>query len=978
MKRLIAIILTVALIASCGILPITSQAASTLTVTTESKSAFGGEIIEIRVIVNNNDGFCYLKVNPLFDDSVMTLIDAVNGEVSTDDYEFTGKNILWSSDDDTMINGVLVTYTFQINENAVPGSYDVGIKVRECYNMNEEDVEVAVGNGKVTIEIPQCPHTSKTEVPSKGADCVNIGNNLYFVCDSCGMAFKADGVTETTAEAETIPSLGHDLTDADCMEAAKCKREGCSHVEGTALGHSFTNYVSNGDATCTADGTKTAKCDRCDVTDTTADNGSAKGHDFADATCTAPKTCKVCGATEGTALGHSFTNYVSNGDATCTADGTKTAKCDRCDVTDTTTDSGSVKDHDFADATCTAPKTCKVCGATEGTALGHSFTNYVSNGDATCTADGTKTAKCDRCDVTDTTADSGSAKGHDWADATCTAPKTCKVCGATEGTALGHSFTNYVSNNDATCTKDGTKTAKCDRCDVTDTTVDADSAKGHSYAAAWSKGEDGHWHECSACGDKTDFADHNYGDGDKCILCEYERAHIHRLTLVGAVDATCTTDGNAAYYTCSGCENWFEDASGSVAIADKTSVAIAALGHDLTDATCTEAPHCKREGCSYTEGSALGHSFTNYVSNNDATCTKDGTKTAKCDRCDVVNTVTDTGSAKGHNYIDATCTAAKTCKVCGVTEGNPLGHSYAAAWSMGEEGHWHECVRCRVKTDEAAHYDNTSDDKCDACGYELDHVHHLTMVGAVDATCTTDGNAAYYTCSGCENWFEDASGSIVISDKTSVVISALGHDLTDATCSEAPHCKREGCAYTEGTALGHDFEAGWTYDTQKHWHNCSRCESKHGEEDHIPGAEATEETAQTCTICGYEIAPALGHTHVLTKVDATVSCTEAGNIAYYVCGCGKWFADEDGAVEITDKDSVKSNPLGHTDANKDGKCDTCKAKIENNQPTNPSKPTDKVPQTGDISKSVLWAVVLILSVAGTIVCALFIKKKSVA
>lgn len=55
------------------------------------------------------------------------------------------------------------------------------------------------------------------------------------------------------------------------------------------------------------------------------------------------------------------------------------------------------------------------------------------------------------------------------------------------------------------------------------------------------------------------------------------------------------------------------------------------------------------------------------------------------------------------------------------------------------------------------------------------------------------------------------------------------------------------------------------------------------------------------TIYGYEIAPALGHTHKLTKVDATVSCTEAGNIAYYTCECGKWFADSEATFEITEK-----------------------------------------------------------------------------
>ena len=41
---------------------------------------------------------------------------------------------------------------------------------------------------------------------------------------------------------------------------------------------------------------------------------------------------------------------------------------------------------------------------------------------------------------------------HTWADATCTAPKTCSVCGATEGSALGHAFDN---DQDGTCNRCG-------------------------------------------------------------------------------------------------------------------------------------------------------------------------------------------------------------------------------------------------------------------------------------------------------------------------------------------------------------------------------------------------------------------------------------------------------------------------------------------------------------------------------------------
>ena len=72
--------------------------------------------------------------------------------------------------------------------------------------------------------------------------------------------------------------------------------------------HSFTNYISDGNATCTQDGTKTAKCDHCDVTDTIVDVGSALGHSFGEwAVITEPTTtedgleercCTRCGHTE--------------------------------------------------------------------------------------------------------------------------------------------------------------------------------------------------------------------------------------------------------------------------------------------------------------------------------------------------------------------------------------------------------------------------------------------------------------------------------------------------------------------------------------------------------------------------------------------------------------------------------------------------------------------------------------------------------
>ena len=144
-------------------------------------------------------------------------------------------------------------------------------------------------------------------------------------------------------------------------------------------------------------------------------------HVWENATCTAPKTCKECGATEGEPSGHKW-----------------------------------------QDADCTTPKTCTVCKKTEGEALGHSWK------DATCTTP-------QLCEVCDATGDE--ALGHTWEDADCTHPKTCTVCKETEGKALGHSW------EDATCQSP----KKCKACDLTE------GEKGdHSYVSF----------VCEHCGDE--------------------------------------------------------------------------------------------------------------------------------------------------------------------------------------------------------------------------------------------------------------------------------------------------------------------------------------------------------------------------------------------------------------------------------------------------------------------------------------------
>ena len=82
-------------------------------------------------------------------------------------------------------------------------------------------------------------------------------------------------------------------------------------------------------------------------------------------------------------------------------------------------------DHEWDNATCTSPTTCRLCSETAGEAIGHTWS------DATCT----NPATCYICGEKE-----GESIGHNWTDATCTSPTTCRLCGETKGTRKDHDY----------------------------------------------------------------------------------------------------------------------------------------------------------------------------------------------------------------------------------------------------------------------------------------------------------------------------------------------------------------------------------------------------------------------------------------------------------------------------------------------------------------------------------------------------------
>ena len=145
-------------------------------------------------------------------------------------------------------------------------------------------------------------------------------------------------------------------------------------------------------------------------------------------------------------------------------------------------------------------------------------------------------------------------------------------------------------------------------------------------------------------------------------------------------------------------------------------------------------------------------------------------------------------------------------------------------------------------------------------------------------------------------------------NSTSVAVTVNEkHDLNedDGNCATAVTCKVCGAVVTP--AKSHSY--AWASGPEGHWMKCQNagCTSKTKLQRHVPGAAATEDTAQICTVCGYTINPPLGHVcqNDLQKVNATAAtCTQDGNNEYYKCTCGKIYSDASAQNEKPESDFI--------------------------------------------------------------------------
>lgn len=476
LKKVISLILSVLLVISCtcSVTLFANAMENSSSFTAAIAQSRAGGTVEIPIEIKNNPGITSFRIIVEYDSAILKLTNVVfkeaaqgfntgTSQIYDSPYSISGFN----AGTDIKNNGQLAVLTFEINQYAEEGRYDIALSCDEdeLFNMAGDNVAFAMNDGYV--EVIPCQHSGGEWEYLEKETCTEDGIMIK-KCELCGNEY----------ESKRVNAAGHSFGEWVTEKAASCTENGeksrvcsiCSYEETetiNAFGHSYpTEFTVDKAATCTENGEKSKYCTNCgDRKDITII--PAIGHSFGEwKTVVSPdctnsgsrqRVCTSCGFTETENLnpnGHKWnSDYTVDVQADCTSNGSKSIHCANCDA---------VKD------------------STVIPAKGHSFGEYKVIKQATCV-------------------DNGSEK------------RVCADCGAEETrviNAFGHNYSNeFTVDKSATCTENGEKSKHCSRCD-SKTNVTVIPATGHHYGD-WivekeaTKTESGkQFKACSDCGDK--------------------------------------------------------------------------------------------------------------------------------------------------------------------------------------------------------------------------------------------------------------------------------------------------------------------------------------------------------------------------------------------------------------------------------------------------------------------------------------------
>lgn len=303
-------------------------------------------------------------------------------------------------------------------------------------------------------------------------------------------------------------------------------------------------------------------------------------------------------------------------------------------------------------------------------------------------------------------------------------------------------------------------------------------------------------------------------------------------------------------------------------------------GDEKDLSSCTE---CVQENCSHSYGSwetsgdsahkrtcskcgkteKEDHGWKDVKTTKEATCKEAGSKEQSCSVCGTkrIKTIDKT---ENHSYgqweMKDDETHKRICSVCQhedteehtVLEVDEEG----SLWQTDEKEHWQACEVCKEKIKQDAHeFGEDCVAPCEICEYRREDGHFY------GDTWSSDEKEHWYDCENCEEK------------------GKLAEHVYSAECDE--DC--DTCGYVR--QVTHTFGTELTADETGHWYECDVCKKQDRLEEHTPGPEATEEAAQSCTLCGYEIVPKLAHVHAYTYHDE-------GTTHWGECACGELLARE--------------------------------------------------------------------------------------
>ncbi len=364
---------------------------------------------------------------------------------------------------------------------------------------------------------------------------------------------------------------------------------------------------------------------------------------------------------------------------TCKTCGAK--KTEVIEPSDHVWDSGKVTKKPTCAETGTRTYTCASCGTTKTEEIAK--TNDHNYGEWKKTDSETHARECSVCHYKD-------SGDHDWNDGEVTKKATCAAAGERKYTCIDCGATRREAVDKLT-----THTFDSD-CDDTCNVCGEYRVPHHKYGESWSSDSSGHWHECSACGDRREEGDHTPGAAatefspQVCTTCGYviKNALGHTHDYAGSY----TYDQRGHWYACSGCEekkNYAEH--------------FFFTNCDSTCAVCgyeREVEHDYSERLTY---DATGH----------------------WNACTVCGDILE---RKPHNPgPEATETTDQICLDCGYIISPANSHEHTANGDLlaNESSHWHQCA-CGEKINWDLHgwsegvkdtVQGTLTYTCTVCGY---------------------------------------------------------------------------------------------------------------------------------------------------------------------------------------------------------------------------------------------------------------------